>query len=210
MPASPLPDFKGLVQSLPLNTSPKKQLCNLKCIMRWEREYAYLLGKAREAHDFRAFSSSSSAKPPQHYLSRASQYRSKIDNLYRVYFCDWAPADTAQPPAPYSGPLSSQVAELIIKLTALCPLPLTLDEECQARQDLLHAELYLMEKQAEIIDLDADTQREKSVSLETFLKKYNIWVKRGGLIEDIRRIRRDIVFEKATLSKKEKVSTFSQ
>jgi hypothetical protein len=45
----------------------------LERIMRWEREYAHLLEKAGEAKDFRAFSSLSSAKPPQLYLSRASQ-----------------------------------------------------------------------------------------------------------------------------------------
>jgi hypothetical protein len=45
-----------------------------------------------------------------------------------------------------------------------------------------------MSKQIELIDLDADTQRKQPISPETFLNKYNIWVKRCGLLEDIRRV----------------------
>jgi hypothetical protein len=77
MLAIPPQDYQGLFESTPHNICPKKQLNDLKRIMRWEREYTHLMGKAREARDFRAFSSTSSAKPRQ-YLSRASQYRFEI------------------------------------------------------------------------------------------------------------------------------------
>jgi hypothetical protein len=112
------------------------------------------------------------------------------DNLYRVYFCDWAPAGTAQPPAQYSGPYSSQLAELTIKLMALCPLPLTPDEAHKAQRELELSEHRLMVKHAELIELDANTQRGQSIDSETLLKKYNIWVKRCGVLEDIRKVSR--------------------
>jgi len=195
----PLQDCQGLVQSSPHNICPQKQFIDLERIMHWEREYTHQLEKAREAKDFRAFSLSSDANPGLH-LSWASQYRSAIDNLYRVFFCDWAPAGTAQPPAQYSAPHSSQLAELTIKLMALCPLPLTPDEARKAHQELEQSERRLMGKQVALIELDAYTQRERSIDSETFLKKYNIWVKRFGLLEDIKKIKQDIVFDKATLS----------
>jgi len=87
----------------------------------------------------------------------------------------------------------------VIKLMTLRPLPLTPDEALKARQDLEKSELRLMKKHAELIDLDAETQREQSIDPETFLKKYNIWVERFGLLEDIRMIKQDIMFDKATL-----------
>jgi hypothetical protein len=69
----PFRRLQGSAQSTPHNICPKQQLIELESIMRWEREYLRLLEKAKEAKDFRAFSSSSSAKPPQRYLSWASQ-----------------------------------------------------------------------------------------------------------------------------------------
>jgi len=178
MLAPPLsPDYHDqvLVQDSPHNICPEKQLTDLERITRWERGYTLLLEKAREVNDFRAFSSASSAKPPQHYLSIATQYRAEIDNLYRIYFCDWAPAGTTQPPEQYSdGPFSAQIAVLTVKLMALCPLPRTPDATLKARRDLQQSQLRLMAKQAELIDLDADTRREQSIDPETFLRKYNI------------------------------------
>jgi hypothetical protein len=73
MSSLPNRNVQGSAESLPHNICPQKQLIELECIMLWERKYAILLAKARQARDFHAFSSSSSAKPPQHYLSRASK-----------------------------------------------------------------------------------------------------------------------------------------
>lgn len=110
------------------------------------------------------------------------------DNLYRVYFCDWAPADTTLPPPQSSGLSSSQLAELTSKLMAIHPLPLTADETRRVTQDLEKSEHRLMAKHAELVDLDANALREQSIDPETFLRKYNIWVKRCEVLDDIRKV----------------------
>jgi hypothetical protein len=45
-----------------------------------------------------------------------------------------------------------------------------------------------MAKHAELVDLDANALREQSIDPETFLRKYNIWVKRCEVLEDIRKV----------------------
>jgi hypothetical protein len=73
---------------------------------------------------------------------------------------------------------------------AICPIPLTADDERKARRDLKKSERRLMTKHAEMIDLDADTLKQQSIDPKTFLKKYNIWVKRCRLLEEVRKVSR--------------------
>jgi hypothetical protein len=71
---------------------------------------------------------------------------------------------------------------------AIHPLPLTADETRRVTQDLEKSEHRLMAKHAELVDLDANALREQSIDPETFLRKYNIWVKRCEVLDDIRKV----------------------
>jgi hypothetical protein len=71
---------------------------------------------------------------------------------------------------------------------AIHPLPLTAEEKRRVTRDLEKSEHRLMEKQAELADLDARTLREQSIDPDTFLRKYNIWIKRCEVLEDIRKV----------------------
>ena len=129
----------------------------------------------------------------RYVISRSQQSKMQLrpcspDNLYRVYFCDWAPADTTLPPPQSSGLSSSQLAELTSKLMAIHPLPLTADETRRVTRDLEKSERRLMAKHAELVNLDANALREQSIDPETFLRKYNVWVKRCEVPEDIKKV----------------------